>query len=115
MTHTWERYYKLLMIYVLAQGTSIIKCLRCGPQFKYRTEKTYLQGPHDYWGVSVGTYLLLSNFKPGKYRLDFGGISRVPYFTRAVYDITVIETSQPPVNDISSLAAKKSFTPKPLK
>lgn len=80
-----------------------------------REPKYYLQGPHDYLGVSVGTYLLLSNFKPGKYRLDFGGISRVPYFTRAVYDITVIETSQPPVNDISSLAAKKSFTPKPLK
>jgi hypothetical protein len=80
-----------------------------------REPKYYLQGPREYLGVSVGTYLLMSNFKPGKYRLDFGGISKVEYFTRAIYDITVTEALEPELKDISSDFAKKPLVPKSIR
>lgn len=39
-------------------------------------------------GVAFGTYLLLNNFQPGTYELDFGG-KATNYRTRAVYTLTV--------------------------
>jgi hypothetical protein len=40
-------------------------------------------------GADVGIYLLMKNFKPGRYKIDFGGISVKNFFTRAVYDLKV--------------------------
>lgn len=79
-----------------------------------REPKYYLKGPQEYLGVSVGTYILVSDFKPGKYRFDFGGISRVEYFTRSLYDITVTESRIPGVNDISKRISKNPFIPKSI-
>jgi hypothetical protein len=39
-------------------------------------------------GVAFGTYILLNDFQPGNYELDFGGKAR-NYRTRAVYNLTV--------------------------
>jgi hypothetical protein len=74
----------------------------------------YLQGSQDYLGLSVGTFLLISNLKPGKYRFDFGGISSVEYFTRAVYDITVVNGVEPRIKDISADISKNAKLPKSI-
>lgn len=43
-------------------------------------------GPHN--GVAHGTFLLLDDFQPGKYEIDFGG-KATNYQTRSVYKMTV--------------------------
>lgn len=41
-----------------------------------------------YQGVAFGTYLLLKDFQPGSYQLDFGG-KATDYRTRSVYNLTI--------------------------
>jgi hypothetical protein len=41
-----------------------------------------------YKGVAFGTYLLLKDFQPASYQLDFGG-KATDYRTRSVYNLTI--------------------------
>jgi hypothetical protein len=51
-------------------------------------EQGFSLGEGRHQGVAFGTYLLLNNFQPGTYELDFGG-KATNYRTRAVYNLTV--------------------------
>lgn len=53
-----------------------------------KTEEGYYLSPGSYNGVSHGTYLLLNDFKPGNYVLDFGG-KATNFQTRSIYTIHV--------------------------
>jgi hypothetical protein len=67
-----------------------------------REPKWYLAGPKQYVSVALGVFLLMTFKIPGKYRIDFGGISPEDYFTRSIYDVTVEAGSQHRINDISN-------------
>lgn len=66
-----------------------------------REPKWSLAGPKPYTGVALGIFLLIRFVNPGKYRIDFGGISPEDYFTRSIYDVTVELGQQQGINDIS--------------
>lgn len=51
-------------------------------------EQGFSLGKGTYKGVAFGTYLLLNNFQPGIYEIDFGG-KATNYRTRAVYNLFV--------------------------
>ena len=51
-------------------------------------EQGFSLGKGSYQGVAFGTYLLLNNFQPGMYEIDFGG-KATNYRTRSVYNIFV--------------------------
>lgn len=74
-----------------------------------REPKFYLK-PGEYKGIGVGIYLLIHDFRPGTYRLDFGGISKANFFSRAIYDIIVSEPQDLfRINDISDVMARDTF------
>jgi hypothetical protein len=54
-----------------------------------KTEEGYYLPPGSYNGVSYGTYLLLNEFKAGKYVIDFGG-NATNFETRSIYTIHVV-------------------------
>lgn len=51
-------------------------------------EQGFSLGKGSYQGVAIGTYLLLNNFQPGMYEIDFGG-KATNYRTRSVYNLSV--------------------------
>jgi len=69
--------------------------------------------PGQYEGVAVGIYLLVTNFKQeGTYRFDFGGISRISYTTRAVYDIKIVKSAgEFKIVDVSEAMFAVPFSP----
>jgi hypothetical protein len=91
--------------------SSPFKLVASGGNRINREPAYYLQGPKEYEGVALGVFLLLTNFKEGKYRLDIGGISGVDYFTRAVYDINVTDAPSLGNKDISEEMAKRPYPP----
>lgn len=66
---------------------------------KMNRESNYKLDEEPHEGADVGIYLLMRNFIPGRYTIDFGGISiKNNFFTRAVYTLNV---------DRESIAVKK--------
>lgn len=61
---------------------SINNQMKREPNYRLKDEKA-----HE--GADVGIYLLMRNFSRGKYTIDFGGISKNNFFTRAIYDLDV--------------------------
>lgn len=70
--------------------------------YKYTMETPLEAG--QYYAISVGVYVIISNWPKGLFRLSIFGRGIGKYLTRAIYDIEVIDDCDFKLEDISKLS-----------
>jgi len=79
--------------------------------YKYTMETPLEAG--QYYAVSVGVYVIISNWPKGIFRLSIFGRGVGKYLTRAIYDIEVIDDCDFKLEDISKLPDPKRIPGEP--
>lgn len=68
---------------------------------KLRTKIDYPPKPGNYYGITVGYFVLIKSLSIGTYRIKFGGSNINAYHTNSVYDIFVVKKGKEIVVDKS--------------